>query len=126
MDFRRGHRVTGKFRRSQIVTPVAAECIARMGVTTPCLGIRSFRLDTIETDNVRVAVSLREMLKVWLKNADQPTWERVAATLESRSVNNSRLARDIRVRYCGAADDALRPQGQASRVYHVRHVSPLI
>ena len=29
-----GHRVTGEFRRSQIVTPVAAECIARMGVTT--------------------------------------------------------------------------------------------
>ena len=46
MDFRRGHRVTkvfrkrsqghGEFRRSQIVTPVAAECIARRGVTTPC------------------------------------------------------------------------------------------
>ena len=45
MDFRRGHRVTnvfrkrsqgqGEFRRSQIVTPVAAECIAFMGVTTP-------------------------------------------------------------------------------------------
>ena len=49
---------------------------------------------------------------MWLKNADQPTWERVAAALESRSVNNSRLARDIRVRYCGAADDALRPQDQ--------------
>ena len=33
-----GHRVTGEFRRSQIVTPVAAECIARIkGVTTPCL-----------------------------------------------------------------------------------------
>ena len=31
-----GHSVTGEFRRSQIVTPVAAECIARMGVTTPC------------------------------------------------------------------------------------------
>ena len=36
-----GHRVTGEFRRSQIVTPVAAECIARMGVTTPW--IRSAR-----------------------------------------------------------------------------------
>ena len=45
MDFRRGHsvtnvfrkrsRVTGEFRRSQIVTPVAAECIACMGVITP-------------------------------------------------------------------------------------------
>ena len=32
--FKSGHRVTGEFRRSQIVTPVAAECIARMGVTT--------------------------------------------------------------------------------------------
>ena len=32
-----GHRVTGEFRRSQIVTAVAAECIARMGVTTPCI-----------------------------------------------------------------------------------------
>ena len=31
-----GHRVTGVFRWSQIVTPVVAECIARMGVTTPC------------------------------------------------------------------------------------------
>ena len=30
-----GHRVTGEFRRSQIVTPVAAECIARMGRDHP-------------------------------------------------------------------------------------------
>ena len=36
-----GHRVTGEFRRSQIVTPVAAECIARMGVTTPCESLSS-------------------------------------------------------------------------------------
>ena len=31
-----GHGVTAKFRRTQIVSPVAALSIAPMGVTTPC------------------------------------------------------------------------------------------
>ena len=37
MILRCGHRVTTKFRRSQIVTPVAAVNMALMEVTAPCI-----------------------------------------------------------------------------------------
>ena len=38
-----GHGVTAKFRRSQIVSPVAALSIVPMGVTTPCTKCNSLQ-----------------------------------------------------------------------------------
>ena len=58
MDFRRGHRVTGEFRRSQIVTPVAAECIAHMGVTTPCAQTETVGVQSRCTSKRTVGVTL--------------------------------------------------------------------
>ena len=73
------------------------------------LGVSSSHLDAIKEDYGTVADCLREMLNYWLKNADQPTWERVAEALGRRTVSRRRLAQSIRGRHCGVVGAAQRP-----------------
>ena len=57
------------------------------------------------------SASLREILLHWLKKVDPPpTWEGLACALESRTVGESRLAEQLRTKYCktgGAAGQLL-------------------
>ena len=68
------------------------------------LDVDSSRLEILEADNGNVTDCLREMLKVWLRNADRPTWERVAKALESSPIDMEGLAQSIRAQYCGRKD----------------------
>ena len=53
------------------------------------------------------STALREMLLHWLKTADPPpTWEGLACALESHTVGESRLAEQLRTKYCKTEEAA--------------------
>ena len=76
------------------------------------LGVNHGRLDAIQADYDTVADRLREMLKAYLSNADQPTWKGVAAALESTTVGMGSLARSINERHCVVVDAVPRHRGK--------------
>ena len=58
MILRCGHRVTAKFRRSQIVTPVAAVNMAIMGVTAPWKYVHTLQFFVWATTNTTYSLEL--------------------------------------------------------------------
>ena len=66
-------------------------------------------LDSIEGQFDNHSDKLREILKVWLKTATQPTWQDVVGVLKSPVVGEAKLASDIEAKHCTTAET-----GQAS------------
>ena len=68
-------------------------------------------LDSIKLDGQfgNHSDKLREILKVWLKTAREPTWQDVVEVLKSRVIGEPKLASDIEAKHCATAET-----GQAS------------
>ena len=64
------------------------------------LNVRTGTLDKIRTQFSDPNDQLREMLKVWLKTSDNPTWKTLIDGLRSRIVGASQLAGDLETKYC--------------------------
>ena len=66
-------------------------------------------LDSTEGQFNNHSDKLREILKVWLKTATEPTWQDVVGVLKSPVVGEPKLASDIEAKHCTTAET-----GQAS------------
>ena len=64
------------------------------------LKIQTGILDTIEADHHNTQDRLQEMLQVWLKQVDPPpTWASIINALDSDSLKEQRLAKELREKY---------------------------
>ena len=77
------------------------------------LRLRLGVLEMIRYQNPDAPTCLREMLFHWLKKVDPPpTWEGLACALESRTVEEPRLAEQLRRKYC-------KTEGASGQLYTV-------
>ena len=64
---------------------------------------------TLENIEVRYKDDLEEafteMMNEWLKQADEPSWRAIAEVLRSRSVGETKLAKNVELNKCSERDD---------------------
>ena len=64
------------------------------------LKVRTAELDSIRAQTSTPKIQLREMLNIWLRTGDDPSWETLTDALRSRSVGANRLASTLKQKYC--------------------------
>ena len=65
------------------------------------LNIAPSELDAIQHDACDLGERLYEMVRKWFASADNPTWTDIADALNCQSVGETRLSKDLPMKYCG-------------------------
>ena len=70
------------------------------------LDVPRFQLNIIKTDETGAMERLQSMLDYWMNNASDTllSWQVLADALKTRTVSESRLARELEERYCSPED----------------------
>lgn len=64
------------------------------------LKVRTAELDSIRAQTSTPKIQLREMLNIWLRTGDDPSWVTLTDALRSRSVGANRLAGTLKQKCC--------------------------
>ena len=64
------------------------------------LKVRTAELDSIRAQTGTPKIQLREMLNIWLRTGDDPSWVTLTDALRSRSVGAKRLAGTLKQKRC--------------------------
>ena len=64
------------------------------------LKVRTAELESIRAQTGTPKIQLREMLNIWLRTGDDPSWVTLTDALRSRSVGANRLADTLKQKHC--------------------------
>ena len=99
------------------LNPVASKCY-HLGLQ---LGVDSADIDKIEKDYRKCKDQLREILKQRLKQEEPLTWAALIEALKSKSVDENRLAQDIRLHFLTPQPPVASAQPDKPSVSSVEH-----